>query len=143
MVKGTWNLVQSEPAATVYVTDLVYGESLRSSTKLVSPRRAGAAIARIQKVTATTSFCRAASVEKQRGRMSHALAVAATAPVFTSRALAKGIPLTSTVETVSAPSKSLKQASGSPETSGEGSAHAAAAASRMMKSVRASIRPLW
>src|ERR1035437_9785245 len=100
MMKGTWNLVQSEPAATVYVTDLVYGESLRSSTKLVSPTPPGAAMARIQKVTATTSFCRAASVEKQRGRMSQALAVAATAPVFTCSARAKGMPLTGTVETV-------------------------------------------
>src|ERR1039457_5696052 len=91
MVKGTWNMVQSEPAATVYVTDLVYGESLRSSTKLVSPRPPGAAMARIQKVTATTSFCRAACVEKQRGRMSHELAVAATAPVFRARARVKGV----------------------------------------------------
>src|ERR1039458_7383140 len=143
MVKGTWNLVQSEPAATVYVTDLVYGESLRSSTKLVSPRPPGAAMARIQKVTATTSFCRAASVEKQRGRMSHALAVAATAPVVTWRARVKGIPLTGTMECVKAPSNWLKQSSGSPETSGEGSANAAAAPSKKVRSARASIRLLW
>src|ERR1035438_8857672 len=138
MVKGTWNMVQSEPAATVYVTDLVYGESLRSSTKLVSPRPPGAAMARIQKVTATTSFCRAASVEKQRGRKSHALAVAATAPVLTSRARVKGMPLTGTMECVKAPSKVLKQSSGSaegsPETSDRGSASAAAAPSRKVRS---------
>src|ERR1035438_2848472 len=122
MVKGTSTFFQSEPAAAVYVTDLVYGESLRSSTKVVTPRPSGAAMVRIQKVTATTSFCRAASVEKQRGRMSHALAVAATAPVVTWRARVKGIPLTGTMECVKAPSNWLKQSSGSPETSGEGSA---------------------
>src|ERR1035438_4182497 len=143
MVKGTWNMVQSEPAATVYVTDLVYGESLRSSTKLVSPKPPGAAMARIQKVTATTSFCRAASVEKQRGRMSQALAAAATAPVLTSRALAKGMPLTGTMACAEAPSKTLKQSSGSPDTSGEGSASAAAAPSRKVRSTRANIRPPW
>src|SRR5450759_5431731 len=110
MVKGTSNSFQSAPAAAVYVTDLVYGESLRSSTKLVNPRPSGAAVARIQKVTATTSFSRAASVEKQRGRMSQALAVAATAPVFTCSARAKGMPLTPTMERVPAPSIRLKQA---------------------------------
>src|SRR5450759_3897164 len=110
MVNGTSNFFQSEPAAAVYETDLVYGESLRSRTKLVSPRPSGAAMARIQKVTATTSSCRAASVAKQRGRMSHALAVADTAPVFTCSARAKGMPLTATVERVPAPSIRLKQA---------------------------------
>src|ERR1019366_7562526 len=109
MVKGTSTFFQSEPAAAVNETDLVYGESLRSNTKVASPTPSGAAVARIQKVTATTSFCRAASVEKQRGRMSQALAVAATAPVFTCSARAKGMPLTGTVETVTPPSKRLKQ----------------------------------
>src|ERR1035441_1104692 len=142
MVKGTSNFFQSEPAAPVYVTDLVYGESLRSSTKLASPRPSGAAMARIQKVTATTSSCRAASVEKQRGRMSHELAVAGTAPVFTWRAFVKGIPLTVTVESVPAPSMRLKHASESPETSGEGSANAAAPPSRKVRSARPSIRRL-
>src|ERR1039457_615002 len=141
MVKGTSNFFQSEPAAPVYVTDLVYGESLRSSTKLASPRPSGAAMARIQKVTATTSSCRAASVEKQRGRMSHELAVAGTGPGLPLGAFVKGNPLTVTVESVPAPSR-LKHASGSPETSGEGSARAAAAPSRKVISARASIRRL-
>src|ERR1022692_3285431 len=143
MVKGTSTFFQSEPAAAVYVTDLVYGESLRSSTKVVSPRPSGAAMVRIQNVTATTSFCRAASVEKQRGRMSHALAVAGTAPVVTWRARVKGMPLTAAGGSVSGPSIRLKHANGSPETSGEGSARAAAAPSKKVRSARANIRRLW
>src|ERR1035437_1118849 len=71
--------------------------------------------------------------------MSHALAVAGAAPVFTCSARAKGMPLTGTVERVPAPLM-LKQASGSPGTSGEGSAHAAAANSRVARMARASMR---
>ena len=69
-------------------------------------------------------------MEKQRGRMSQALAVAGTAPVLTWRARRKGMPVTATVDSVPAPSMRLKQASGSPETSDEGSASAAAAQKR-------------
>src|SRR5450755_2743773 len=87
-------------------------------------------MARIQKVTATTSFWRAARVEKQRGRMSQGLAAADTAAVLTCRAREKGMPATATVERVPAPSMRLKQARGSPGTSEEGSASAALAVAK-------------
>src|SRR5450759_2028531 len=51
------------------------------------------------------------------------------------------MPLTGTVETVTPPSKRLKQSRGSPGTSGEGSANAAAANSRAAGMARASMRP--
>src|SRR5437016_2470050 len=94
---------------------------------------------RIQKVTATTLSFLVAKVAKQRGRMSQALAVADTAPVFTWRARGNGIPLTATVDRVPAPSMRLKQERGSPETSDEGSASAAAAQKRVTRTARASI----